>query len=117
VSDADESVHRFASEAMLARLMMRIGHGLSGELLEGGHTGRLSPVDMERISIALGITNQIEARYGPSSARLWFDNPNVFLNSGDEIRPIEMLASDDPDRYSKLQCALNIHLGEPLYDQ
>ena len=113
----DGDIWRDVSDCMLARVMARLGFGLAAELLDDEEAERLSPDDVARLVIALGVADQIEARYGPSSARLWFDNPNVFLNSGDKIRPIEMLASDDPDRYSKLQCALNIHLGEPLYDQ
>lgn len=104
-------------EDVLADADDRLGRGLAVELLEMGSTAITTRADMNRLALALDIANRIEARYGPSSARLWFDNPNPFLDSGDEIRPIEMLASDDPDRYGKLQCALNIHLGEPLYDQ
>lgn len=112
-----EQIWRTAANNVLTKAIDRLGAGLVAELLNAGSAAELADDDITVLAIAIAAADKIEARYGPSSARLWFDNPNVFLNSGDEIRPIEMLASDHPDRYAKLQCALNIHLGEPLYDQ
>lgn len=116
MSLAEDIVSR-SHDQLVKKAVERLGVSLVAEMLGVDGAYVLSLDDEINLEIANRSARQIEARYGPSSARLWFDNPNVFLNSGDEIRPIEMLASDDPDRYSKLQCALNIHLGEPLYDQ
>lgn len=112
-----DAIWRRAADDVLSKAIDRLGRGLAVELLESDGATELTDEDISRLATAIGVADQIEARYGPSSARLWFDNQNPFINSGDEIRPIEMLASDHPDRYTKLQCALNIHLGEPLYDQ
>ena len=111
-----EAIWRRAADDVLAKAIDRVGRGLATELLESDDATDLSDADISRLATAIGVADQIEARYGPSSARLWFDNTNVFLTSGEEIRPIEMLASEEPYRYSKLQCALNIHLGKPPYD-
>ena len=112
-----DEIWRAAANNVLTKAIACLGAGLVAELLDGGSSSELTDDDISLLATAIGVAGQIEARYGPSSARLWFDNPNVFLNSGDEIRPIVMLTSDHPDRYSKLQCALNVHSGESLYDQ